>query len=118
MNKKCEECKYKIIVDEQECFFLGMHTESQLAPNEFEEYRALESGLNFYIEMEEYYLKNDLESHKDCFGCKNKFRAENSRKYFREMLAFVNKESGWTPELKLVIISYISEKYFDEFGSF
>lgn len=119
MNKKCKECKYKLIIDEQQCFFLGMDTESQLVPDEFEEYRSLEYNLKSYIKVDEHYLKNDLDSHNsvECSCCKNRFRAENSGKYFEEMLAVVNKRWG-TPGWKLTIIFYVREKYFEEFGGF
>lgn len=116
MNKKC---KYRLIVDAQHCFFLGVATTRQVAIDERDEYESLEHGLKYLIKNEEYFLKNDLDSHnnEECIYCKNKFRAEGSGKYLEEMLLVVNKR--WeSHEWKLTILSYIEEKYFNEFGSF
>ncbi|AVK49387.1 hypothetical protein AXY43_16045 [Clostridium sp. MF28] len=119
MNKKCEKCKYRLIVDGQHCFFLGLATTRQLAIDERDEYGSFEPYLKQLIKSEDNFLKNDLDSHnnEECIYCKNKFRAEGSRKYLEEMLLVVNKR--WESiEWKLTILLYIEEKYFNEFGSF
>lgn len=117
MNKKCEECKYQLIVYNQLCLSIEMDIERKSCSSWEEEYNSFEDKIKNYVNLQNDYLKKDLdELNEKCFYCKNRVRVKKSEKYFEEMIRIMEKPSP--DEGKLTIINYLLEKYYEECGEF
>lgn len=117
MNKKCEECKYQLIVYSQLCLSIEIDIERKVSLSWDEEYSVFEDKIKSYVNVQNDYLKKNLdERNEKCFYCKNRVRVNKSEKYFKEMLRVMEKPSA--DDSKLIIINYLLEKYFEECGDF
>jgi len=117
MNKKCEECKYRLIVYNQLCLSIEMDIERKACSSWDEEYNAFEDKIKNYVNFQNDYLKKDLDERNDkCFYCKNRIGVNKSEKHFEEMLKVMEKPIA--DESKSVIINYLLEKYYEECGEF
>lgn len=118
MNKKCEECKYRKILDLQLYFYLGMDVEAQTCPTWVEEYESFKDSIEGYMIAKDRCLKEYLdENDEKCFYCKDRLRIEKSEKYFKEMYETVNK-IGLSRGTKLRKVDSLALQYIDECGGF
>lgn len=118
MNKKCEECKYRKILDLQLYFYIGMDEEAQLCPTWVEEYNSFKDAIKGYMVAKDRYLKEDLdENNENCLYCKDRLKVEKSEKYFNEMHRTV-KKIYLSRGVKLRKVDSLAREYIEECGGF
>ncbi|WP_270567169.1 hypothetical protein [Clostridium beijerinckii] len=83
-----------------------------------EEYKHIKDSLEYYMNVVECYLKDDVSVDYDyCINCKSKERVEKFRGYFETMIKIINSQRYYYEE-KLQRIYFLQDDYHEDCTGF
>lgn len=120
-HNTCNNCKYNAMEQMEQALMFEMNDinrSNQYHCEEEEEYEGIKKSLEYYMNVVECYLEDDVSGHYNyCNNCKSKERVEKFKEYFDKMIKIINSQRYYYGE-KLQRIYFLQDDYHEDCTGF